>query len=59
MANTDRNLKTATGDWWTDEYNVKPVGVLECPIVLFETTEDVEDGKSKESNEWVVVRCNK
>jgi hypothetical protein len=52
------NCGTAGGDWWTDEYNVKPIGVLECPTVLIESEELVsEEGEEgvKAEGEWVVV----
>ncbi|KAH9210217.1 hypothetical protein DL95DRAFT_526425 [Leptodontidium sp. 2 PMI_412] len=46
------------GDWWTDNYNVRPIGILAPPIISISsrstpyapclTTE-------QESNEWVIV----
>jgi hypothetical protein len=46
----------AAGDWWTDEYNVKPIGVLECPSVLVES-EGVAGGKERQKDfEWVVLQ---
>lgn len=46
------------GDWWTDEYMLKPIGVLECPSVVFTTggKEVVEEKEEKAERGWVVVR---
>ena len=46
----------AAGDWWTDEYNIKPIGVLECPSVLIEN--EVVNGDKERQNdvEWVVIQ---
>lgn len=45
----------AAGDWWTDEYNVKPIGVLECPSVLVETEGVTGDKEKQKDFEWVVL----
>jgi hypothetical protein len=46
----------AAGDWWTDEYNVKPIGILECPSVLIEN-EGVNGDKERQKDfEWVVLQ---
>lgn len=58
------------GGWaWTDDYALKPVGVLEGPTLLLlgkaeeegaalavVPTGDVEVAESRLSSEWVVVR---
>lgn len=44
----------AAGDAWTDEYLVRPIGVLESPSVLTETVEVLPE-EGKVSGEWVVV----
>ncbi|KAJ9136583.1 Glycoside hydrolase family 2 [Pleurostoma richardsiae] len=37
------------GEWaWTDGYNLKPIGILECPTILTEVTSEVDSG-------WVLV----
>jgi hypothetical protein len=46
----------AAGDWWTDEYNVKPIGVLEPPSVLIEAEEAVGEIEAKKDIEWVVIQ---
>lgn len=60
----------AEGDWWTDEYNVRPIGVLSPPEVIISTpaqgtwnravpfSENVSaaDGEiRKSSDSWVVL----
>ncbi|KAF7856049.1 hypothetical protein EAF04_010005 [Stromatinia cepivora] len=42
------------GDWWTDNYNVKPIGILECPSLKAEINAvDVVDEGDEEK--WEVV----
>ncbi|QSZ35257.1 hypothetical protein DSL72_008126 [Monilinia vaccinii-corymbosi] len=42
------------GSWWTDRYNVKPIGILECPSLKMEVTSvDVERGGNEEA--WEVI----
>ncbi len=43
------------GDWWTDEYKVKPIGVLEPPTLEVETREAIEYEK-RASQEWILVQ---
>lgn len=44
----------AGGDWWTDEYNVKPAGILKCPCLKMELTPvEITDEGSEEG--WEVV----
>lgn len=46
-----------TGEWWTDEYMVRPIGVLECPMVSMITVVAAEqqEEKPKVKGEWVVI----
>jgi hypothetical protein len=46
----------AAGDWWTDEYIVKPIGILESPSVLIEAKEVVGEIEVKQDGEWVVLQ---
>jgi hypothetical protein len=46
----------AAGDWWTDEYNVKPIGVLECPSVMVETDGVTGDKERQKDCEWVFLQ---
>jgi hypothetical protein len=53
----------ARGYWWTDEYMLKPLGVLECPSVVVTTSGAGEENmmveEKEEKNaegEWVLVR---
>ncbi|TGO22498.1 hypothetical protein BPAE_0165g00130 [Botrytis paeoniae] len=42
------------GDWWTDSYNVKPIGILECPSLKSEMKLiDVADESNEEG--WEVI----
>jgi hypothetical protein len=46
------------GDWWSPDYYVKPIGILECPKVVFGEEEVAEydvDG-DVEGDEWVAIR---
>ena len=50
------------GDWWTDNYNVKPIGVLECPRILVGVEEVLDEDEAKdgeEGSEWVMVSQTK
>ena len=37
-------LRRTGGDWWTDKYNLRPIGVLEGPKILVGQEEAVDDG---------------
>jgi hypothetical protein len=39
---------------WTDGYRVKPIGVMECPAILTQQTEQMEEGRNFE-DDWVMV----
>ncbi|APA06817.1 hypothetical protein sscle_02g015870 [Sclerotinia sclerotiorum 1980 UF-70] len=41
------------GNWWTDNYNVKPIGILECPSLKAEiiSVDVIDEGEE----EWEVV----
>ncbi|ESZ97442.1 hypothetical protein SBOR_2131 [Sclerotinia borealis F-4128] len=42
------------GDWWTDEYNVKPVGILECPSLKMEVSSfDIVNARIEEGWEML------
>jgi hypothetical protein len=43
------------GDWWTDDYTVKPIGVLDPPSLEVETSEAV-GSERRLSQEWVLVK---
>jgi len=51
------NLPAAEGDRWTDDYNVKPIGVLECPTVVLEISKKPDDDESDKSDEhdWEII----
>jgi hypothetical protein len=43
---------------WTDDYIVKPIGILDSPEVIIESTESDEEEaleQRKDSGEWVKV----
>jgi hypothetical protein len=40
----DPNMWRTGGDWWTDKYNLRPIGVLEGPKILVGQEEAVDDG---------------
>ncbi|KAI9739453.1 MAG: hypothetical protein M1818_005141 [Claussenomyces sp. TS43310] len=44
------------GDWWTDDYNVKPIGVLTCPSISVAMEQGEDKVLRMEDGEWVVVR---
>ncbi|KAF4633653.1 hypothetical protein G7Y89_g4462 [Cudoniella acicularis] len=46
------------GDWWTDNYDLKPVGILSCPQISTFSSPSLEDEPEhprKDSGEWVLV----
>lgn len=43
------------GDWWTPDYIVKPIGILECPKILLGDEEMSKCDIDVEGDEWVVV----
>ena len=47
----------ATGQWWTDQYMVKPIGILEAPTVLAakEALAEIPEERAKMDEDWVVV----
>ena len=52
------NMWRTGGDWWTPNYNVKPIGVLECPRILVGKEEVLDEDKEKdgeERDEWITV----
>lgn len=51
------NMWRTEGDWWTANYNVKPIGVLECPRVLVGQEEvlNEEVDTDEEDDEWVTI----
>lgn len=48
------------GDWWTDDYIVKPIGILGYPEIFIDAEETAEEAieQRKDSGEWVRVRRN-
>ncbi|RDW73286.1 hypothetical protein BP6252_07193 [Coleophoma cylindrospora] len=42
------------GAAWTDDYMVKPIGVLECPTILSEEQIDDQEVKGKEG--WILIK---
>lgn len=60
MATTNKLvlIAIAGGDWWTDDYSLRPIGVLACPTI--ELSEVVSDTKhiNEDNNDqdWVVVQ---
>jgi hypothetical protein len=53
------NMWRTGGDWWTEDYNVRPIGVLECPRILAGMEEALDEEEEKkdeeERGEWVTV----
>jgi hypothetical protein len=48
----------AGGDWWTDNYALRPIGVLECPIVEMSempTRQEYLEMNKTEEDEWILV----
>jgi hypothetical protein len=45
------------GEWWTDEYMVKPIGVLDRPTASMVKAAALEqrEEKSKVEEGWVVI----
>jgi hypothetical protein len=48
---------TAQGWAWSDEYRLKPVGILENPTVLLEAVGDGEDRQVDDGEEWMEVQA--
>jgi hypothetical protein len=45
------------GDWWTPDYYVKPIGVLERPKIVLGVDKDAaEHDMDEKGDEWVIVR---
>ncbi|RAL62972.1 hypothetical protein DID88_004059 [Monilinia fructigena] len=42
------------GDWWTDEYNLKPIGVLQCPSLKIDVR-SVDVVSEENEEEWEIV----
>ena len=49
------NMWRTGGDWWDPNYNVKPIGVLECPRILVGSPESVDETVDHISKDWVHV----
>lgn len=49
----------AEGGWWTDEYNVKPIGILQPPKIFIKIPEsqmeEVEMTQKRAPGDWVLV----
>lgn len=47
----------ATGQWWTDQYMVKPIGILEAPTVSAakEALAEALEEQAKMDENWVMV----
>lgn len=45
----------AGGDWWTDEYNVKPIGILQCPTLKIDAS-SVDVVSEGNEEEWEIVK---
>ncbi|KAA8577103.1 hypothetical protein EYC84_007107 [Monilinia fructicola] len=43
------------GDWWTDEYNVKPIGILQCPTLKIDAS-SVDVVSEGNEEEWEIVK---
>lgn len=43
------------GDWWTDNYNVRPIGVLSPPEIIISTATSTPEKSKKRADSWVVV----
>jgi hypothetical protein len=50
------NMWRTGGDWWTDKYNIKPIGVLECPKILVGHEEVADDVTDDEMTDDVKLR---
>lgn len=53
------NMTIAGGDWWTDDYSLRAIGVLDCPVIETSeiTTEPTGVVTTKsDDDEWVLVK---
>jgi hypothetical protein len=51
-------VSSAGGDWWTDNYALRPIGVLECPTVeIFDMPRIQEclETTKREEDDWILV----
>ena len=49
-------ISLAGGDWWTDSYALRPIGVLECPSIEMLGTHQAPPAIASDEDDWVVVR---
>lgn len=55
LCDNGANLKKAEGDWWTDDYMVQPIGILECPGVI---TTAAATSTTDSDEEWEILPGN-
>jgi hypothetical protein len=54
------NISLAEGDWWTDDYKVKPIGILGCRSILVETSEiQTPEEEKNDEGQWVMINSGR